>query len=319
MFHRIGVIGAGDVVSRAYLPAITKRADCMVMAVCSESGRSARELAAHDHIPMVCNDYVELLDCHAIETVFVCTPTHLHREMAAAAMSRRKNVLVEKPICTTYADARYLLQQAKEYSKTFYAAYKNQFREENLWLKSKALSGELGRIEIMDFEWYRTKRYEHKTWLYDPVYSGGGVLMDLGAHLIHIALSLLPSRCTYRAFCQNILRGSASSRVEDTSVALVTVNDRTAISIKLGWDMKLQTKSKVVLQVYGTAGHASNLDYNGPKRDGYEAMVADFLGQIEGGATYGLGLVEDSMLLLDALYRSNESRETISGQFVGVV
>ncbi len=318
MVHRIGFIGAGDVVRKAYLPAVTRRADCRVVAICSESGRTARELAAREGIPTVCNEYGELLEHPEIDTVFVCTPTHLHREMAETAMSRQKNVLVEKPLCATYADARALLQKAAGYPKTFYPAFNNQFREENQWLRAEVLSGELGMVRLMDFEWYRTKRYEDKAWLYDAKRSGGGVLMDLGSHLIHLALSLIPNRRRFTAYCHSLCHSPASSSVEDTSAAMVVVDEQILIHLRVGWDMKMETKSCVVLEVHGTAGRLSNLDYAGSKRDGYEAMVDDFLGHIEEGRTRDLALVADAMLLLDVLYRSSSARTAISGTFGGM-
>jgi predicted dehydrogenase len=313
--HSIGFIGAGDVVRKSYLPVLARRDDCKVTAICSHAGQSARELAHLFRIQTVCQNYADLLDRAEVETVFICTPTHLHREMAEAAMLRGKHVLVEKPLCSNYPDSHALLDQAVQYPKTFYAAFNNHFREENRWLSGKILAGELGKTELIDFEWYRTKRYESKTWLYDAKQSGGGVLIDLGAHLIHLALSLLPQRRDFSAYCHNTCYNPMQTSVEDASIAMITIDATTTALIKLGWDMALPTPSQVRLQVQGTKGGISNLAYTGTKADGYAFMIEDFLDHIEKGTKQDLLLVRDTMLLLDALYESSRSGTTVVRKF----
>jgi len=314
--HRIGFIGAGDVVRKSYLPVLAYRDDCKVIAICSHAGQSATELADRFQIQTVCQDYAELLNHDDVETVFICTPTYLHRELAEAAMQRGKNILVEKPPCANYQDSHALLAQAGQYPKTFYVAFNNWFREENEWLRTKVMAGELGGAEIIDFEWYRTKRYESKAWLYDARRSGGGVLIDLGTHLIHLALSLVPHRCGFVAYCRSVNHSLMPSSVEDTSVAMITVDHKITLVIKLGWDMILPTPSHVFLQVRGTKGGISNLDYSGRKTDGYSSMIEDFLGHIEKGTKQDFALVQDTMLLLDALYESGRSGTTVAGKFL---
>lgn len=325
MKHRAAFIGAGDVVRRSYLPAISQQSDCEVVAICSQSGQSARELADLYEIDIVSKHYEEVLQQPDIDTVFICTPTNTHREIAEAAMKYEKHVLVEKPLCTTYQDSQALLQQARSYDKTFYAAFNNQFRVENQWLKTEVLAGKIGEVELIDFEWYRTKRHAEKAWLYDPPRSGGGVLVDLGAHMLHLALSMLPNRQHYSAACHNISHQAFSSSVEDTSISMISVDDKITILIKLGWDMKLPKPSRVTLELFGLAGRISNRDFvetkaNGlaKKSDGYDLMIAEFLQHIEANTKPDLDLVDDTMMLIDVLYRSSQSQTTINGEFCSV-
>jgi len=326
MKHRAAFIGAGDVVRRSYLPAISQQSDCKVVAICSQSGQSAKELADLYGIKIVSQHYEEVLQQPDIDTVFICTPTHVHREIAEAAMRYGRHVLVEKPLCTTYQDSRMLLQQARSYDKTFYAAFNNQFRVENRWLKTKVLTGKIGEVELIDFEWYRTKRHVDKAWLYDPPRSGGGVLVDLGAHMLHLALSLLPNRQYYTASCHNVSHQAFSSSVEDTSISMISVDDKTTILIKLGWDMKLPKPSRVTLELFGLAGRISNRDFEEAKvgspvtkSDGYDLMIAEFLQHIDTNTKPNLDLVDDTMMLVDALYRSSQTQTTIAGEFCGAV
>ena len=324
MKHRAAFIGAGDVVRRSYLPAIAQQSNCKVVAICSQTGQSAKELAELYEIEIVSRHYEEVLQQPDIDTVFICTPTDAHREIAETAMKYGKHVLVEKPLCTTYQDSQALLRQAWGYDKTFYAAFNNQFRVENRWLKTEVLAGNIGEVELIDFEWYRTKRHKDKTWLYDPPRSGGGVLVDLGAHLLHLALSLLPNRQYYTASCHNVSHQAFSSSVEDTSISMISVDDKTTVLIKLGWDMKLPKPSRVTLELFGLAGRISNQDFaevkvndSAKKSDGYDLMIVEFLQHVEANTKPDLDLVDDTMMLIDALYRSSQSQTTVAGQFCG--
>lgn len=314
MEHRVCVIGAGDVVRRVYLPSLAMRADCKIKGISSQRGRSAEELAARYGIEAVLMGHEEILGQDDVDTVFICTPPHLHKEIAEAAMERNKNILVEKPLCANYRDSRSLLRRARAYPKTFYAAFNNYFREENQWLKSKVMNGEVGNVEVIDIEWLRTRRYENKAWLYDPGLSGGGVLMDLGSHMIHFALSLIPQRIRFAALCHNMTH-EWQSAVESTSTAMVTVDNKVTILLKLGWDMKLPVQSSVVFTVYGSEGSLSNQEYQGSKTDGYGRMIDDLFCCMDSATRPNLGLVEDTMLLLDALYESAGSQSFVRGEF----
>jgi predicted dehydrogenase len=322
MKHKVAFIGAGDVVRRSYLPALAQRSDCTVVGVCSQSIQSAREVANQYGIEQVFATYQELLLQPEIDTVFICTPTYLHRPMAEAAIAQQKHILVEKPLCATYQDSQALLKQAAGYSKTFYVAFNNQFRGENQWLKHQVQAGKAGKIELIDFAWYRTKRYEAKAWLYRPEQSGGGVLIDLGAHLIHFALSLLPDRHEFTAYGHTISHQPNVSSVEDTAIGMVTVDSQTTILIKLGWAMQLATPSMVTLEVLGPGGRFSNRDYqaveaNIKKTSGFEPLLEEFFRHIEAGTRPDLYLVDDTMLVLDKLYQSSQTGASLNGNFCG--
>jgi predicted dehydrogenase len=319
MRHKLAFIGAGDVVRRSYLPALAQRSDGAVVAICSQSGQSAREVAAQYGIERVYERYQDLLRQPDIDTVFICTPTYLHREIAEAAMAERKHVLVEKPLCATYSDSQALLEQVIGYSKTFYVAFNNQFRAENQWLRRETLAGKVGQIELLDFAWYRTKRHEAKTWLYQPEQAGGGVLIDLGAHLIHFALSLLPNCRHFTAYGHMISHQPDVSPVEDSAVGMITVDGQATILIKLGWAMRLPIPSSVTLEVLGREGRLSNRDYQAPanlkKTSGFEPLIEEFFQHIEAGTRPDLDLVGDTMLVLDKLYQSSQTGATVSGKF----
>ncbi|MFC1516301.1 Gfo/Idh/MocA family protein [Thermodesulfobacteriota bacterium] len=314
--NNIAFIGAGDIVRKSYLPALTSRSDCKIVGICSQQGRSASELASHYRIERVFSGYLEVLESDIVDTVFICTPTHLHREIAEAAMAHNKHVLVEKPLCTSYEDGRLLLRRARTYPKTFYVTFNNQFRAENAWLKERVLNGNFGEIELIDMEWFRRDIVTNKPWLYNKKYSGGGVLIDLGTHLIHLALSLIPDRHSFIVYCNTISHNLPDSDVEDTANAMITINGITNIQLRLAWDMEsLEQKSRVDIEVYGRKKNASNHRYDGKKVEPFSRLIDDFFHHIESNKKPDLALIEDTMILIESMYRSQKTNTLIKGKF----
>ena len=304
MAHRVGIIGAGDIARKTFLPLLAERKDCELAAICSRTPGPARELATEYGIEQVYDDLHSLLERSDIDTVFVCTPTETHLTIAQAALKQSKNVLIEKPLTTIYEDDVSLLKLARLQSKTFYVAFNNYFREENRWLSRQVLAGTLGRVQIIELEWYRAQPFP-----------SGGVLMHLGAKLFHFALSLIPERRSFTAICQNVQRSGESATDEDTSTSSVVIDGKVSINMRLAWDIVLPVDSRVNLDVFGENGGVSNRDYKGTQSDGYENMIGEFLEKSGSGEPMDLDLVEDTLTLLNALYRSHRIQAVVSGNF----
>ena len=286
------------------------RNDCKILAICSKEGESARVLAEHYQIDNVYSNYKNLLNDGDINIAIICTPNNTHYEIADYAIGKSKTILIEKPLCINNDDGISLINKAKKNNQTLYVASNNQFREENQAIKNKVLSGDLGNIELVDLEWYRTKRHASKTWLYNKQTSGGGVLIDLGTHLINFALSLFPRRTSYRLACFNINNNEFSTSVDDLSLCIIIIDNKIPIIIKTSWSINLHQSSLVNFRVFGSKGNVNNHDYAGERTDGYSAMLNDFFYCIEKESNMDLSIISDTMLIIDGLYQLNdETRE----------
>ena len=140
-------------------------------------------------------------------------------------------MLVDKPITTTYAEAKELEQLAKAKSVVLYAFQNRRWDADYLTLKQVIKDGSLGNIT--DFEtqfsfslllisigtltprsFDRYSKGIRKAWKATAA-PGAGLIFDLGPHVIDQALDLfsLPNKVT--AFLQN-MRGIGDDAVEDT-------------------------------------------------------------------------------------------------------
>ncbi len=313
----LGLIGAGDVVQRFYLPALAERPRFRIAAVASAGGRSARALAERHQIPTVCDSAAALIARPDVDAVAICTPPDSHRALGVAALAAGKHVLVEKPIAPRYDDAAALLAAVEGAAGILYYTFNNRLREENQHLATRVLSGALGALECIDVEWLRTKPPGAADWCRDAARAGGGVLADLGSHLIMIALGLVPDRTRFVARCRLQRRTEQPGAPEDFAVADVTIDGHLPLLLKAGWGIALERTAIVNLRAFGRAGMATNLDYQGAMGDGYGAVLDRFAAHVTAGKQPDLGIADDAARLLQALYDAARTGDAVTGRFRG--
>jgi predicted dehydrogenase len=111
--YGIGIIGAGQIVNQAHLPAYRK-AGFRVLAITDLNRAAAQETAQHFEIPRVCDSVQELLSAPEIEIVDIATPARENPPLAAKALAAGKHVLVQKPMAETLIEAERMVGAARE-------------------------------------------------------------------------------------------------------------------------------------------------------------------------------------------------------------
>ncbi len=120
-----------------------------------------------------------------IDIVIITTPPNTHFSLASAALKAGKHVLAEKPFVPTSAEASELMKIAKE-SDRFLCVYQNRrWDSDFLTFRKLQQEGKLGRIVDFESHFDRYKAVKADTWKGQLSMSeGGGVLYDLGTHLL---------------------------------------------------------------------------------------------------------------------------------------
>ena len=112
---KLSIIGTGGIVLEAldaleYLPQIEK----VAIFARAHSRAKGEELAAKYKIPRVCTDYAQLLNDTDVDFVYIGLVNSAHYDFAKQALLAGKNVIVEKPFTSTFAQAEELVTLAKE-------------------------------------------------------------------------------------------------------------------------------------------------------------------------------------------------------------
>ena len=250
---KIGIIGLGGIAQLVHLPNFTKMSNVIVTSVSEINKNRLNTIADKFNIPERYVDYKELLEKSDIDAVIIATPTSTHKEVAIACLKAKKDILVEKPLARTYAEAKPIVDAAKKNKKKMMVGMNLRFRPDAMILRSILNSGELGDPFYIKCTWVRRQSSTEK-WFTQKVESGGGVIIDLGISLLDLSLWLLDyppvESVSTQCFYQNI------KNVEDTAISFLRCKGSPVISIENSWSMQVE-KDIFNLIVYGTKGTAS--------------------------------------------------------------
>ncbi|MFD4641833.1 Gfo/Idh/MocA family oxidoreductase [Lentzea sp. NPDC058436] len=192
---RVGLLGYGIAgrVFHAPLISSTEGMD-LVAIVTSNPERQAQARAAHPHAAIVTADELFALD---LDLIVVATPNKTHVDHARRAIAKGVAVVVDKPFAPTSAEAAELLAAAQA-AQVPLTVFQNR-RWDSDFLTLRKIVGELG--EVRRFE-SRFERWIPEIWdnwrEFGAPEEAGGLLYDLGAHLVDQALQLFgPVRSVY--------------------------------------------------------------------------------------------------------------------------
>jgi predicted dehydrogenase len=145
----------------------------------------------------------ELLADPGIDLVDICLPTHLHPEVAKAALAAGKHVLVEKPVALETAEAKAMISAAKKADRRLMVAHILPFFPDWAWVLRTVQGGEYGRLRAARFRRI-ISRPDWSADIADPAKTGGPAL-DLHVHDTHFVQLLCgtPRQVISRGLMEN--------------------------------------------------------------------------------------------------------------------
>lgn len=135
------------------------------------------------------DDYREILNDNRIDVVHLCTPHHLHAEMAEELLRAGKHVLTEKPIAVDLPSAMRMLEAAQESSGQLGVVFQNRYNDASVYIKKTIDSGDLGKLLCMKgvVTWHRNESYyKDSNWRGRWSTEGGGVLINQTIHTLDL-------------------------------------------------------------------------------------------------------------------------------------
>lgn len=131
-------------------------------------------------------DPLNLLSMPDIDAVIICTPHNMLAPLTLAAIKAGKHVLVEKPGGIHTSEVYPIMDAAAAKGVVVRVGYNLRFHP--AMVKANALSPDIGAfMYIRGYYGHGGRPGYEKEWRFDEKQSGGGVLMDLGVHLIDLA------------------------------------------------------------------------------------------------------------------------------------
>ena len=129
---------------------------------------------------------------HELDGIVIATPSALHADQAVAALERGLAVFCQKPLARDAAETRRVLEAARAADRLLAVDLSYRHVEALRAAHEQVASGALGRLHTIDLVFHNAYGPD-KGWFTDPELAGGGSLIDLGTHLVDLALWLTGS------------------------------------------------------------------------------------------------------------------------------
>jgi len=194
-----------------------------------------------------------------LDGVVIATPSAMHAAQSIRVLERGIAVFCQKPLGRTEAEVRAVVEAARAADRLLGVDLSYRFTQGMRRIRELVRSGELGRIFAADLVFHNAYGPD-KPWFYDPRLSGGGCVMDLGVHLVDLALWTLGSRVekvTSSLFAAGEPLAGRRDRVEDYGVATLGLDDGAAVRLACSWRLQAGCDAQISAAFYGTKGGAA--------------------------------------------------------------
>ena len=349
--YNVAIIGCGGIARWAHAAFYQRDPRVKVLAVCDIIEERADKFR-QDFCPeaKVYTDYKKVLAIKEIDCIDICLPNYLHSEVAIAAFAKGKNVFCEKPDAVNPKLAQAMKDAADKAKKLLMVMRNNRFADPSVFAKKFISEGKMGDIYAGRCAWQRRRGIPGKGgWFTTKEQSGGGPLIDLGVHMIDLAIWLMGnprpvavSGATYCKFANNEAADSDNCKfgdsvadgtfdVEDLAMGMIRFDNGAVLQIEFSWASNVQAEHRFVelrgtkaglkwldgtsLEIYGEEnGTLTDLKLPGPLTDnGHFRNLSHFYDVLDGRARPCFVPQQgiDMIKILDAVYKSSKTGKEV--------
>ena len=161
--------------------------------VCTSRAETAAQGCALVGAPNAVTDFRQVTENPDVDIVHICSPNHLHREALLSAMRHQKHIYCDKPLAATLAEAESIAAALPAYQRTAQMTLQNRFFPAVMRAKQLIDDGFLGRALEFRAAYLHSGSADPATplkWKLSAK-AGGGVIADLGSHILDLVHLLL--------------------------------------------------------------------------------------------------------------------------------
>ncbi len=261
---RVGFIGTGWI-GRHRMEAMLASGHIEAAAVADPSeaaAQAAKELAPGAHLTTRFEDLLAL----GLDGIVIATPSALHADQAVRALEAGAAVFCQKPLGRTAAEARAVVDAARANDRLLCVDLSYRFTEAVRAIRRLVEAGDLGRVYAADLVFHNAYGPD-KPWFYDRSLSGGGCLIDLGVHLVDLALWMLDFPKVTSASGALYAKGRrlepGEDAVEDYAVATLELEGGRTARIACSWNLDAGEDALISAAFHGEGGGARFVNLGG--------------------------------------------------------
>ena len=187
----------------------------------------------------------------------IATPNCFHAEQSIAALQRGIAVFCQKPLGRNASETRRIVDAARAADRLLGVDLSYRAIPAMQAIKALVENGELGNVFAVDAKFHNGYGPD-KAWFRDYSLSGGGCVLDLGSHLIDLALRPLGFPKVRQVQSSLFVNGELkrAEEVEDYGVATIETDGDVVINLSCCWNMHIGRDADIEVAFYGTRGGA---------------------------------------------------------------
>jgi len=249
---RLGFLGVVWI-GRDRLRAIADLREVEVVAVADASDEACRDALAIAPEARAL-DSLDALLAADLDGLVIETQSALHAQQAVAALARGVAVFCQKPLARTAAENAGVVAAARRADRLL--GVDLSYRETAAMQRIRALvgAGEIGDVYAVDLTFHNAYGPD-KAWFRDPRLSGGGCVIDLGIHLVDLALWTLGFP-EVRGVTSRLFAGgrplAVSDVVEDHAVAQIELAGGAVVRLACSWNLAAGRDAVIDATFHGT-------------------------------------------------------------------
>lgn len=255
---RVGIVGLG--VGCGHIEPYNAHPRAEVVALCDANADLLAARSADHRIERTFTEAQALFDSGEVDAVSIATPNAVHESLTVAALRSGLHVLCEKPMALNAEQAARMLQAARENNRKLAIHYNHRMAANVQAMGRYVEAGELGEVYFVRTVWHRRRGIPAKASFLRFDSAGGGCLIDLGVHIIDIALYLAGfprvlsvSGQTWKKFDQKLVP-HLGMEVDDFATAMVRCEGGKTLNVEVSWASHHEHPEQMITAVYGTEG-----------------------------------------------------------------
>lgn len=252
---RLGFLGLGWI-GRMRLAALAEAGAAQVVALADTDPDAVAEAAASATDAELAGSLEALLEMD-LDGIVIATPSALHAEQAARALDQGVAVFCQKPLARTGAEAHALVALARAADRPLGVDYCYRHLAGMGALRRSIQDGALGRLFAVDLIFHNAYGPD-KPWFRDYAQAGGGCLMDLGTHLLDLALWCLDwpavEHLASRLYAGGQPLPHPIDRVEDYAALDMDLAGGVHARLACSWHLSAGCDAVIGAAFHGTAG-----------------------------------------------------------------
>jgi predicted dehydrogenase len=265
---RLGFLGLGWIGLKR-MEAIARSGVATVAAVCDPNQEAVAQAIALAPGARRFDSLTGMLDAE-LDGLVIATPSGLHAQQAIAALQRGVAVFCQKPLARTAAETRQVTDAARRAKRLLAVDLSYRFTNAMSVVRQTVHRGVVGEIFAADLVFHNAYG-PSKGWCYDAALSGGGCVIDLGVHLIDLALWTLGfpavTSVTGRLYAGGVPLVGDSAAIEDYAEAQLSLETGTVMRVACSWRMSLGCDAVIGATFHGSKGSVAMRNVNGSFHD----------------------------------------------------